>query len=379
MRKSWLKKIKALDFFPKLQDDAKETSAVGATISIIGGIVLILLLFSEIGDYLTPTRKDVLSVNYSSNEKMKIRFKVIFFELPCDELNIDVMDRFGDEHVGVDSKSFQKQAWKGKFEDAKLESGIGKGTIYADLLWRNLLKKAFPGRGCQPCPPPTARSGTRCCNTCQQLKKAFLLAGMSEDEAFKYPQCQYVITEGCALTGYIEVNKVQGSFHIAVGESHVEDGKKHHHHWAKAERKLGFNTSHYISSLAFGEDFPNMQNPLDEHLFVETGIGQQQYFIQVVPTTYQKANGDIIETNQYSATYHHNIIDLDSDHLELPGVFFKYDISEVEIHITESSKSFGHFVTRVCAVIGGMWVVIGLVYSVVNNLASAVATAAKTK
>jgi Endoplasmic reticulum vesicle transporter len=44
------------------------------------------------------------------------------------------------------------------------------------------------------------------------------------------------------------------------------------------------------------------------------------------------------------------------------GVFFKYDFSELRIKYTEQSKYFSTFLTRVCAVVGGVFVVIGLVY-----------------
>lgn len=38
------------------------------------------------------------------------------------------------------------------------------------------------------------------------------------------------------------------------------------------------------------------------------------------------------------------------------GIFFKYDISPIAINLYERYTSFGHFVTRVFAVVGGMWV-----------------------
>jgi len=155
---------------------------------------------------------------------------------------------------------------------------------------------------------------------------------------------------------------MQGNFHVAVGESHVGHGKGHHHHWPSQYRKAGFNTTHYIHHISFGEEFPGMKNPLDGFTFVEHGIGQQQYFIQVVPTIYEKQNGDVIETNQFSVTYHHSQVNLDSEHIELPGIFFKYDISPLVIKISEKSKSFSSFITRSFALIGGIWVVVGLIY-----------------
>lgn len=64
------------------------------------------------------------------------------------------------------------------------------------------------------------------------------------------------------MGGYVRVNKVQGNFHIAVGEAHAEHGQRHHHHWSAAVRQLGFNTTHYIHHFSFGGEFPGMINPL---------------------------------------------------------------------------------------------------------------------
>ncbi len=111
-----------------------------------------------------------------------------------------------------------------------------------------------------------------------------------------------------------------GSFHIAVGQSHSEQGEKHHHHWDAPLRQLGFNTTHYIHHFSFGTEYPGMVNPLDGTLFVESGLGQKQYFFQVVPTTFIKANGRKIQTNQYSVSEHYNPINLNAENIELPGI-----------------------------------------------------------
>jgi len=384
MRKGLIKKIKLLDLYPKTTDEIKVRTPVGATVTILGSLLLIFLALSEFRDYVTPTKKHTLTVNYNRDEKMKIMFRMLFTDIPCDVVNIDVTDRFGGDDIAVETKSFQKLPWKGDFPALKseMDSGSGawlKGIDYEDALWSKLGHRTnidLPGRGgCMPCYEATGRGGIRCCNSCLTLKRAFIQAGIDESAALQYPQCSgQQRADGCMLYGYIEVNKVQGNFHVAVGESHLEAGKKHHHHWPANERKLGFNTTHYISQLSFGDHFPNMKNPLDGFYFTETGVGQQQYFIQVVPTTYETDYGEVIETNQYSVTYHHSEIDLNSDHIELPGVFFKYDISEVKIFVKEESQSFSRFITRLCAVVGGIWVVIGLVYNVLNTVISLVVT-----
>ena len=52
----------------------------------------------------------------------------------------------------------------------------------------------------------------------------------------------------------------------------------------------------------------------------------------------------------------------------LPGVFFNYELSPLRAHIEERRRSLGHFLTRVFAVIGGVFVVAGVADSFVYAL-----------
>ena len=45
----------------------------------------------------------------------------------------------------------------------------------------------------------------------------------------------------------------------------------------------------------------------------------------------------------------------------LPGVFFMYDLSPIMVEYTEVRKSFAHFLTGVCAIIGGVFTVAGII------------------
>jgi hypothetical protein len=45
------------------------------------------------------------------------------------------------------------------------------------------------------------------------------------------------------------------------------------------------------------------------------------------------------------------------------GVFFMYDLSPIMVKFTETKKSFAHFLTGVCAIIGGVFTVAGLIDS----------------
>lgn len=72
----------------------------------------------------------------------------------------------------------------------------------------------------------------RCCNTCQDVREAYNAQGWVFDPA-NVDQCKregitstHNNKEGCQIFGTIEVNKIAGNFHIALGQSF----EKHHAH-----------------------------------------------------------------------------------------------------------------------------------------------------
>ena len=91
----------------------------------------------------------------------------------------------------------------------------------------------------------------------------------------------------------------------------------------------------------------------------------------MVPTTYVSASSRAVSTNQYSVTEHFKPSDIISGR-NLPGVFFFYDMSPIKVHVAEKHQSFLHFLTSVCAIIGGVFTVSGLVDAVVYHGSRAV-------
>ena len=45
----------------------------------------------------------------------------------------------------------------------------------------------------------------------------------------------------------------------------------------------------------------------------------------------------------------------------LPGVFFNYELSPIRVRIEEKRRPFLHFLTRVCAIVGGVFTIMGVV------------------
>jgi hypothetical protein len=51
----------------------------------------------------------------------------------------------------------------------------------------------------------------------------------------------------------------------------------------------------------------------------------------------------------------------------MPGLFVMYDMSPVAIRFVEHRRSFAHFLTGVCAIVGGVFTVASLIDRVVYN------------
>ena len=79
-----------------------------------------------------------------------------------------------------------------------------------------------------------------------------------------------------------------------------------------------------------------------------------------MPTRYQFLNGTVIQTNQFSVTEHLRHVNPGGGR-GLPGVFFFYEISPLHVEIVESyRKGWVAFFTSVCAVVGGVVTVMGM-------------------
>jgi len=108
-----------------------------------------------------------------------------------------------------------------------------------------------------------------------------------------------------------------------------------------------------------------MKNPLDQVSKMSTphtghSAAMYHYFLKVVPTFYTDIFGSTTRTNQYSVLEYITPITLFGGS-SVPGVFFSYDLSPIRVDLRESSKSFLHFLTNLCAIVGGVFTVASLV------------------
>ncbi|KAK2861637.1 hypothetical protein Q5P01_001170, partial [Channa striata] len=133
------------------------------------------------------------------------------------------------------------------------------------------------------------------------------------------------------------------------------------------------NMTHLIKHLSFGKDYPGIVNPLDgTDVRAPQASMMYQYFVKIVPTIYVKTDGEVLKTNQFSVTRHEKVANGLIGDQGLPGVFILYELSPMMVKLTEKHRSFTHFLTGVCAIIGGVFTVAGLIDSLIYHSARAI-------
>lgn len=63
---------------------------------------------------------------------------------------------------------------------------------------------------------------------------------------------------------------------------------------------------------------------------------------------------------------YHNINN--SDNIYIIGIFFVYELSPFMIEASKIRMPFLHFVTKICAIVGGVFTVLGVIDSIIFRL-----------
>ncbi|KAG6792485.1 hypothetical protein POTOM_001635 [Populus tomentosa] len=420
-------KLRNLDAYPKINEDFYSRTLSGGLITLISSILMLFLFFSEFSLYLHAVTETKLLVDTTRGQTLRINFDITFPAIRCSLLSVDAIDISGEQHHdirhditkkrinahgdvievrqdGIGAPKIDKplQRHGGRLEHneeycgscfggemgkqveeiieeelttvtlvvclvkcvadgtkGKQLKGLGRATLLASSGWVCLVDHW---------------SDDHCCNSCEEVREAYRRKGWALTNMDLIDQCKregfvQMIKdeegEGCNINGSLEVNRVAGNFHFVPGKSF------HQSNFQLLDlldmQKESYNISHRINRLAFGDYFPGVVNPLDGiQLMHETPNGVQQFFIKVVPTIYTDIRGRTVHSNQYSVTEHFKkseLMRLDS----LPGVYFIYDFYPIKVTFKEEHTSFLHFMTSICAIIGGIFTIAGIVDSFIYH------------
>jgi len=341
-----LESLKHFDIYKKVHEDHTQKSQAGGVVTVITAVIVAVLFWTELNEFCSNEVVDSITVDTRINQKLPITLNVTFPHLRCDEVSVDTVDSAGDNQVNV----------HGNLQKISLDK---EGKVTAE--------RQLKDGECLPCLEGQDEEH-KCCNTCQELKDAYSAKELSLAEILATSdQCKHTI--GCRVEGKVVVNKVSGNVHVALGRSTIKEGK-HVHEFNMHDVSNGFNTSHRIDAINFGEHVPGVLSALDGTMkIVRHGAFMFHYYIKLVPTVYTDRYGTEQYTNQYSVTDSARNVQVKTGELSgLPGLFIVYDFSPFLMRKTERVKPWSYIFTSICAIMGGVWTIAGLVEMVVTGL-----------
>lgn len=176
-------------------------------------------------------------------------------------------------------------------------------------------------------------------------------------------------TGGCRIEGYVRVKKVPGNLIFSARSgAHSFDSTQ-------------MNMSHVISHLSFGRKIApramsdvkrlipyigGSHDRLNGRSFINhRDLGANvtiEHYVQIVKTEVMvKGPHKLVEEYEYTA---HSSL---AQSVYIPVAKFHFELSPMQVLITENPKSFSHFLTNVCAIIGGVFTVAGILDSILHN------------
>lgn len=386
--------IKGLDGFAKTMEDVKIKTGFGGLLTLASAVIILTLVWVEYADYQQVHIHPSIVVDKSRGEKLIVDLNMTFPRVPCYLLSLDLMDISGEHQNDVahdmaktrlDPKGVPIPVNVTKHLQGELESIVSKRS-------KDYCGSCYGGE-----PGPSG-----CCNTCEEVRESYVRRGWSFNSPDDITQCieehwsdriKEQSQEGCNVNGQVKVNKVIGNFHVSPGRSfqthamhihdlvpYLQDGKQH-------------DFGHIIHRFQFMADNQPMDtpdtlrikknlgiiNPLDGiKAHTEESNYMFQYFLKVVGTELRLLNGEVVKTHQYSVTQYERDLAgsgkrdaselghlTSHGHAGVPGVFFNYEISPMQVIHQEYRQSFAHFATSTCAIVGGVLTVAGLIDSFV--------------
>ncbi|OQS07834.1 cysteinyl-tRNA synthetase, partial [Thraustotheca clavata] len=369
-------KLKGFDANPKTLEEFKVRTMQGGLFSLVAFALMFFLFISELQYYLTVDTVDKMYVDGQRNVNLSINFDIEFPRMPCQIVSIEHADLAGRVQLDViDNIHKVRLDYNGNPIGEKMKESIG-GALKneSELINQAPLQKLLYMDGCGNC--YGAGEPGECCNTCEDVKNAYIRKNWALPSLHNVVQCMNAelesilkgqVREGCRISGHLDVAKVEGRFYFAPSKI-FQSGYLVADDVLDSTFKV-FDNSHTIHTLTFGKEYPNMKNPLNDR-FKHLGLGKRgafQYFLKVVSTDYTFLNGQEINSNQYSVTEH--FLEMTpTGQKGLPRVTFAYEFSPIKFRIEQTQKGFTQFLTSFCAIVGGVFTVMGLVDSAMYNL-----------
>ena len=265
--------VRHLDVYSnnKLSPEFKVQTEMGGQISLVGWVVTLVLFLGELSTYLTVSTHEHMVVDTTLGHKLRIDMNVTFPAITCAEVHLDAMDVAGDFHPYMEqvrdtgtARAAREREERAKARGGRRSPSRGGHTHRGTPRAQHLKKKRIDSEGkpvadavkeeanvveqakadvpaldenyCGSC-FGAETTDTPCCNTCAAVVAAYTERGWGVSEVQRSaeqclrersdPMLAVQKGEGCNLAGWLEVNKVAGNFHVALGEVRARARARH--------------------------------------------------------------------------------------------------------------------------------------------------------
>ncbi|KAI1081142.1 DUF1692-domain-containing protein [Whalleya microplaca] len=314
--------VKAFDAFPKSKPQYVTRTSGGGKWTIIMTVVSAVLLCSELARWWRGEETHTFAVEKGVGHSMQLNLDIVL-RMRCRDLHVNVQDAAGDRILAGSRLKEDPTSWA-QWVDAKGVHKLGKDSSGRAITGNGWHEEGFG----------------------EEHVHDIVAMGRKKARWGKTPRLWGNEADSCRIYGSLDLNKVQGDFHItARGHGYAEAGQHLDH--------SAFNFSHVISELSFGSYYPSLVNPLDRTInLAPAHFHKFQYFMSVVPTVYSVdgSASRTIFTNQYAVTEQSKEI---NERL-VPGLFFKYDIEPILLTIEERRDGLLTFAIKLINVLSGV-------------------------
>ncbi|CAE7604901.1 ergic3 [Symbiodinium necroappetens] len=344
-----MRALSRLDLYRKVPRDLTEPTLSGALVSIFTVLVALYLFFAEFTVLIQRRWESEMVIEESkTEEKLQINLDITMSSMPCELLSFDAQDVMGSHEVDAHGNLFKDRL-----------------TSKGDLIGTQEIKSSHFGAS-------------------STLSRHYSLGYGNQDvDALRK---SINSGEGCRIRGFVKVNKVPGNLHLSTYSHSFLFGSLY-------QETKNLNISHKVNHISFGVDTDityvksNFQgtgivSPLDGVVQIheksepkektDSKFGSwsyaglldsaiYEYYTKVVPTTYVPLDGSPIHVHQFTANSNKIV------NQQMPSLYLRYDFSPVTVRYTETKESLSHFVVQVCAVVGGIFTVAGLLDSVLHK------------
>mmetsp|Transcript_133227 Transcript_133227/g.371389 ORF Transcript_133227/g.371389 Transcript_133227/m.371389 type:complete len:352 (+) Transcript_133227:166-1221(+) len=336
-----MRAIKRFDLYRKVPRDLTEPTLSGAAVSCCTVTLAAYLFLSEFFVFVQRKWESEMFIAESkTEEKLQINMDITLPVMPCELLSFDAQDVMGSHEVDAHGNLYKERL-----------------TSKGDVIAREEMKGSHYG---------ASSSLTR--------HYSFSYDNQDVDRIRKMIHSG----EGCRVAGYVRVNKVPGNVHLSTYSHSYLFGSLY-------QETRNMNISHRINHISFGTDDDisyikkhfkgtGIVSPLDgvSQIIPEKKPAQTspyaysdsaifEYYTKVVPTTYIPLDKPPLHVYQFTANSNRIA------NQQMPSLYLRYDFSPVTVRYQETREKFSHFLVQICAVIGGIFTVAGILDSVVHK------------